>query len=942
MIGPRIILGLLLTLSVNIMGAREGRWAPINSAEVIALADAKGDEWRERYVSRHVLPGAGPDGRARVAALALSTDPVSTSLRETLLKESAAVLNRPIPAYRTPEEMSAAGGQSLFDTRQELWMRKIGDQLVLLSAAAEIRLDDEALRTRLRELALAVCRYPQWGAREPNQDLAAGHVARGLAIAWSWHRELWDGDDAKLIIETVRTRVDTLCGVATSGRHWAGAYQENHNQVNMAAVGLCGVAFLFDLPDHAAKWLAAAQLNFEAVARYSNADGSSPEGVPYWSYGASYILQYIEGVRGVIETDDFYAGDWLRNMADYRLRAATSGFDATLPWGDAPARDYYGPHHMLHRLAAQYRDSNAQYLARQLPFPPQYAHDVTVWNWLWYDPSVPSAPPAGLDGHLPLLDAVDTRSGWGPGDYMLSIKSGYTNRNHSHLDAGALAFAFGGEWLLPAPGYGKGSGQRSFWDAAGGGRWTYFSNATESHTTLLVNGRNQRWDPKARGTVTHFVSVPRAMWTELDLQEAYEGTTSIWRRVLHRRDDYMLVFDDVRLASPGRTEWLLQVKPDAEIDGREARVDGALGSLTVRVLTPDSPLEPRSPDSPNVDVPTGRLKTFSVEERGDEASFRSVLLPMFGGDARTLPEVTALGTDHYKIAGEGWSDEALLSRDAVEWRSPSGDLSATARLILARHDGDEPMDLLAVDASKAVLPMATLELPAASTLSATKINDGLWMLTGLSNTDRDITLKSPWRLVSAGDGNLLLTTLDEPQSDYERWQRALVAVRSQPGIKVRPLPALPPAPQSARIAVEAESFARQISGKADVVDKPGNRGRSLRGFGNDSSFHTVVWKVNVPVAGAYRLRLRYCTPLEGTRVALLVDGAAPSEEALGVSLPRTGGWSVDSDDWREHVLAADDGAVIRLNLTAGEHRLSLSRPSSAINLDCLELLGEAE
>jgi hypothetical protein len=926
------------------------RWAPINPAEAKALAEAQAGQWLRNARERAVLPGAGPDGLARVRTQAALTEPSAVALRDELLKQAQQVLDRPIAPYRTPEEVTAATGQTLFDTRQELWMRRVGDELVLLSMAAVIRPDDEALRRRIHDHALAVCRYPQWGVRERNQDLAAGHVARGLAVAWSWNRGLWDEADAAFIRDTVRERVNMLCTVMSGGIYWAGAYQENHNHVGGAAVGFCGAAFLADLPDEAPLWLATAQLNFEAVARHANADGSSPEGVSYWSYSAGYILQYIEGVRGIIDVEPFYAGDWLRNMVGYRLHASTPGLGGTLPWGDAVARDYYGPHHILHRLAAEYRDPSAQYLAANLSFAPQ-GPEVIAWNWLWHDPSVPAKPPESLDAHTPVADLVDSRSGWGAGDYLLAIKSGYTNRNHSHLDAGAIAFAFGGEWLLPASGYGRGSGDREFWDS-GRGRWNYFSNATESHTTLLVNGRNQRFDSEARGTVTRFASAPRSLWTEVDLREAYEGVDAAWRRVFHRRGEYVLVLDDVVLKEAGRVEWLLQVPPSAEVGGTQAHIEGVAGSLDVRVIEPATALAARTPLIPKMDVPATRLKSYATQIEGSTAEFRTLLVPRFGGSLESLPTVKRGEGDRYKIEGNGWSDKLVFSDTGAVLKTDSSGVSASARLLVVRTESKQVVDVQAVAAVALALPFGSLAFEAGTpaAVAATRIHENLWVI----DSDRAGTWsKKPdaaWRLSAGGKdaatvpaGRSLLMRGQASSADYERWQAEQVAVRTQPSLPVRENTGnLPPAPAASRVAVEAEAFSAQVTGRVDIVDKPGNRGRSLRGFGNDSSFHTLAWKVKVPVAGTYRLRLRYCTPVADTRVSLLVDGAAPGKNALDIPLPPTGGWSVDNDDWRDVVLRGTDGTAVLLPLSAGEHELRLTRPSSAINLDAFELIGGTE
>jgi hypothetical protein len=89
------------------------------------------------------------------------------------------------------------------------------------------------------------------------------------------------------------------------------------------------------------------------------------------------------------------------------------------------------------------------------------------------------------------------------------------------------------------------------------------------------------------------------------------------------------------------------------------------------------------------------------------------------------------------------------------------------------------------------------------------------------------------------------------------------------------------------------------------------------------------------------MRLRYCIALNNTKVALLVDGAAPSADALAVSLPGTGGW-IYTDNWREHVLTDRDGTPLLLPLSAGEHEITLTRPTSHLTLDRLELISSAQ
>jgi hypothetical protein len=940
------------------------RWDPVTHEAIEAHAAANADTWRRHAHEANVLPGIGPDGRARLMARIRSTDPRLAATRKNLLARAGRLLAEPIPDYIAPAQAIQRTRETLNDGEQELWMRPLGDQLVFLSLVATIEDNPgrDAMRARLRDLTLAACNYPQWGVSRwaTNLDLAAAHLARGIAIAWAWHPDLWTETDRALILKTIRRRVTVLASGAQGGIWWSGAYQENHNHVDMAAVGICGAAFLDALPEHAPRWLAAAELNFNQVARHAYADGSNPEGVPYWSYSASFILQYIEGVNGILDTDRFYNMPWLRAMTSWRLHSSTSGLGGTLPWGDAPAQDYYGPHHILRRLASRLRDTDAQYLASNLPFAPRGGLDVLAWDWLWSDPAVPATSPHSLDAHIPDIDIVNTRSGWTPADYLLSLKSGYTNRTHSHLDAGAISFAFGNDWLITTPGYGTAKGIDGFWNADGP-RWTFFSNATESHSTLLVNGRNQRFDLQARGTTRTFLTTPRTMWAEVDLSQACHDVTTAWRRILHRRDDYVLILDDLTLVTPdGSVEWLLQVPPSAKPGASGVSVEGAAGSILVSPVGTHS-FSPRQPRSPAVDVPDNRLKTYSISnggKAGGRVEFRTLIAPRFAGEQKTALQARRISGDLVQIMTGAWSDRirfnAARSADGEPslWNDDNAKVSATARLLGTRHDKNDTLaGLFAVDVAR--LKTEFLEFTPvrrAAVVTLDQVGSDLWQLdvqypatTGKDTPAPEISLsREDWRAtplpVSSTGHYTWLLGRGRPDPDaHARWQAALFPNRNLPDIPVRApvaadvAAAFSPVPSRTTVRMEAEDFLTETGGHVDKLKKPGaSAGLAVRGFGNGTPAHSLAWKIKVPRTGIWQLSLRYCTAEDGVALALLIDGAAPSEAARTIPLPVTGGWSVDTDNWASAVLAT-------IPLTTGEHEIRLCRPTGALNLDLLEL-----
>jgi hypothetical protein len=563
-----------------------------------------------------------------------------------LLVDADRVLSEPLPRYEIPEAM--VGAQiTLHDALQELWQRSVGDNMVLLAAAASL-CDKEEYRRRLHSLVLAACEYPTWGQGIINgwlhvdNNLSAAHLMRGIAVAWNWHRDLFSAAEQNLILDIIRQRGSAMLRGLYGDAFWSTAYTENHNQVSAAGLGLLGAAFLNDLPE-AGEWLAAAVLNFRKVLAASPADGSSEEGVSYWTYGLSFVLQYIKGTRHITDSGGLYQSGFLRNAASFRIGASTPSLGDILRWGDAFQGDTFGPHHLLYRLAGEYGDEAAQYLARGLPFEPRNdsvaylkryspragngAGDIAVWTLLWENRTLSPKSPAELDHHAKDWDVLISRSGWERNDYLLSVKAGFTNRNHSHLDAGAIAFCSGDEWLVKAPGIGKGAGDKEFWEIDGP-RWEYFSNATESHSTLVIDGKNQRFDREARGTIRRVKARRTGVFIEVDLTRAYETVLSVRRRIWHRRGKAIHVRDDVLADKPIKVEWLAQVAPEASCDGREIFVPGRSGGLLLSLQSQGSPFFERLPASTKYDVETTTLRTFASIQTGQAVRFSVVLTPI--------------------------------------------------------------------------------------------------------------------------------------------------------------------------------------------------------------------------------------------------------------------------------------------------------------------------
>ncbi len=918
----------------------ETQFPKITPAEVAASLEANKADWAGKIDTvgrpRLLLTRAG----LKAAKARLLAEPRSSEAKA--LFEQAAKIARHYPkAYEQHE--------GNFESSGELWIRVVGDDLVALSIACVLQ-PDESWEKALHDGIIEACSYPAWGRAgalpEPNMDLACAHIARAVALAWDWFPNLWTAEDRALILKTIDERAGQLLAGLYGKGFWATRYADNHNHVDCNGLAWCGLAFYNDLP-HAPEWLAAARLDFQNVARYFPQDGSSAEGVPYWSYGLGFILQYIEGTRSVLDSGDLYQAPFLKNAASYRLNAATPGFLGTLPWGDAPLKDYYGPQHMLYRLGDELKDPAAVWMAQHIPWKPQGGNDVTAFNALWKSPMQADMPVLPLDHHQSETEMAVTRSGWGSGDYLLAIKSGFNNRNHCHLDAGALAFAFGNEWLLTAPGYGKGRGLREFWDF-GGARWTFFANATESHCTLLIDGENQRFDPEARGTIDAFLSAPLWCWTGIDLTQAYREVRSVRREILHRRGDYILVFDAVAPKAPATVEWLAQLSNEPKKEGNTLVLEGVAGQLRLDMLSPAEAFAPRQPTSLHVDKKN--IHTYAVKQSGEKARFTALLQPSFSTDA--MPEMKAeleqqpQGGEHVTIRGADWTDEIFHGETDAALKTKTG-ASAQAKTLAVRAEKGKVTSLLAAGASRVETEGVAIQSEAPAVIGLQRMPGGSWIV----DSDQDLSGKitaakyevqafettgKPYRYLLAKGG------MTSGQAD--EWLKSLLLFRKAGSqqVPVKPLALQAPLPASVVIPVEAEDFVSQKRGLAEVVEgRPGAVGKSVRGFGYGAPDHLISWEINVARAGQYQLTLRYATELTDLSLGVLVDGAAPWPELLKIALPDTGGWSIKENDWKNVVLSDAKGAPLILNLSQGKHRLSLINPTGAVGLDRLELRGSS-
>ncbi|MFH1071700.1 MAG: hypothetical protein V1794_18935 [Candidatus Glassbacteria bacterium] len=376
---------------------------------------------------------------------------------------------------------------------------------------------------------------------------------------------------------------------------WGGIYTHHDFWIPIAGMGLAAICLADEYED------ADTVLSF-CVGELSRAmallgdRGYFPEGVADWVYCLAPTLLFFDCLNRA-GGKDFYDCEWLKNTA--RSRAAHwLADDSYMFVGDSYRSGRYGTlgsvsAHVLMRLAARYRDGVAQWLAlrdanldsaagRELSWEAPYAfgdfrplaqrevHGL-VWQFFWYEPGLAPTPPDSLnsDWLFPNWDSALMRSGWTKDDPVLFFAGGHLlgrlgtaawqagNRRlpgslgHTHQNAGSLYWWADGNFLLCPPSYGGRDGR--------------------FHSTVMVDGHGQFFEPGHRADIEHFESGDGWSYVSMELAKVYPEQVELdrfHRQVLYLKPRTVIILD--RLVTRDgdkkfmrRYEWLLHADPQA-------------------------------------------------------------------------------------------------------------------------------------------------------------------------------------------------------------------------------------------------------------------------------------------------------------------------------------------------------------------------------------------
>ena len=462
---------------------------------------------------------------------------------------------------------------------------------------------DKALQWLLRPVdwpAWCVCENGRWEVEV--WDLCVGKKLGEMGLGYDMlHDYLSEGQRGRLI-EKLAFYADLLMDsyyrpLMCYGRGWL---VSRHTPVNIACLGLCGLALLGDHPD-AGKWLQFARFFFKEHALDGGdhlfSDGGYDPGYYWYGCWINRTCAFLHCLRR-LDGEDLFSLPAMRNTVFYTLYGWIPP-DRLLVFGTTHySTDYY---HLRHPMAAlaRYQDSAEawSFVAGDAPsvegpdggqYPDLGAesesggvvHGGPGWMFHW------AGRPPGPLGQLPKARVFPQtglavlRSGWGRDDVVLGLKCG-GRRNRNRDNNQIVLEGFGGTLIL---GHSLREG-----DTRDTNSYLVDGQGQERHTATCIG-----WTGTPAGRIAGSFFSETADYVLGDARYSYfvdgRNLRAAERHVVYLRPDAFVLRDRLAVAEgrPARFDLLLHPGAACEHLGRSLRIEHEGGQAVVTYLAPSA------------------------------------------------------------------------------------------------------------------------------------------------------------------------------------------------------------------------------------------------------------------------------------------------------------------------------------------------------------------
>ena len=362
--------------------------------------------------------------------------------------------------------------------------REAKERLLLLGLMHQLSGERKYAERAWQELA-TVIKFKDWN---PSHFLDTAEMTFAVAIGYDWLHDVWSAEQRTQLRDAiVRHGLTQGLSVYRNEQWWTKSHH-NWNQVCNGGMAIGALAIGDVEPDLAAEVLHAALHSLPLAMSEFAPDGGWGEGPGYWRYATEYNVYLLAALNTALGNDF--------GLSDMPGFAQTGDFPLHFVGPTGKTFNFADAHESWHGAPQWFwlaqRFEQPAYGQAQLSFADTHASPLDlVWGakWLAHSDAPASLPLASCFRGVAV---VTMRSAWNdPQATYVACKGGDNRVNHGHLDLGSFVLdALGERWVSDLgpddynlPGY------------FGSQRWNYFRNNTQSHNTIVIDGRNQ--DPAA-------------------------------------------------------------------------------------------------------------------------------------------------------------------------------------------------------------------------------------------------------------------------------------------------------------------------------------------------------------------------------------------------------------------------------------------------------------
>lgn len=512
--------------------------------------------------------------RPRLIEWARLKEPNLTDRRKAdLLKSAKKLYERGVPEHPGPH----VPGDPRWPTWIE-WYGKVaggitggtGRRLEDLARGAMLTADPQAIGWA-KDLALKACDWdPEGGSAMSRGDIGAHHLLRGLNWCYDACRDAMSGPERERLATIIGQRAGQFYSRLNPFRHG-----EANNHAWLQALGLAesGLVLIGDNPA-AGDWAECVrQLYLGRFLPCLGYQGDNNEGISYWDYGLSFIVEYADMMRAACGID-LYQHPWLNQTARFPMYCAPPN-----AWAVSFA-DTGMPNHGTRGPACTTRVRDLALRTRD-PYALWYSGECETVDGL--APRAPTdLPPSIHYRHIGVAifntSLVDGREG-----VTVAMHSGPYQAGHQHPDQNSFVIHAYGAKLAIDGGY---------YDWYGSPHFKAYSMQSLAHNTLLVNGEGQAACTEgADGRIGDWFDSPAYGYVVGDAADPdiYRGALRQFeRRILFLKPGFVAIHDIVATPKePAAYDWLLHaIAPIRADNGGTFAIECPEAALRGRFLVP--------------------------------------------------------------------------------------------------------------------------------------------------------------------------------------------------------------------------------------------------------------------------------------------------------------------------------------------------------------------